>query len=174
MLRRIAITGPECSGKSWLAKKLANHYNTFQVPEYSVEYLQKKGAEYKSEDILNIAKGQLSLEEEIAGKANELLFCDTDLIVNKIWSNVVFGKVPAWIDDMVAKHQYDLYLLCFPDIAWQSGPFRESPENREFLFELYEEELKSNDFKYKIVQGHGDQRFQNAVNFVEEMLISTI
>ncbi len=170
MLKRIAITGPECTGKSWLAKQLSDYYHTVWVPEYSVEYLQQKGTDYSLDDILKIARGQLSAEDKLAAKAKGFLFCDTDLIVNKIWSKIVFDEVHEWIDSMVIEHRYDLYLLCYPDLEWQPSPFRENPTNREYLFGLYEDELKNQGFPYRIVTGLGDERLKNAVNFVDKLL----
>jgi NadR type nicotinamide-nucleotide adenylyltransferase len=170
LLKRISITGPECTGKTWLAKRLSTYYKTTWVPEYAVEYLQKKGAEYNREDILKIAKGQLYDEELKAKEAEGILFCDTDLIVNKIWSQVVFKEVPEWISDKVKKHQYDLYLLCFPDIEWRPSPFRENPTDRHRIFSIYEIELQRNEFNYRVVKGEGESRFENAVKFVEELL----
>ncbi|NOX85440.1 MAG: ATP-binding protein [Chlorobi bacterium] len=173
-LKRIAITGPESTGKTWLAQNLARRYHTVAVPEFSVEYLSEHGPAYTLEDIVNIAKGQLSLEEQYAAKANRLLFCDTDLIVCKIWSEVVFKKVPEWIDKMVRQHRYDLYLLCSPDVAWQPGPFRENPEDRDYLFDLYETELVTRGFPYAIISGEGKERLENAVKFVEEIILQSI
>jgi NadR type nicotinamide-nucleotide adenylyltransferase len=172
MLKRIAVTGPECTGKSWLAANLAAQYNTVFVPEYSVQYLAEKGAEYSLEDLEQIAKGQLRAEEKMAQRATDVLFTDTDLLVNKIWSKVVFGKVPDWVEQNLISHKYDLYLLCFPDIDWKEGPFRENPRDRPALFEMYEQELLKLGFPFKIVRGKGNQRFENAVTFVQEVLSS--
>ena len=83
LLKRVCITGPESTGKSWLTKKLAEHYKTISVPEYSVEYLTKFGAAYKQSDILAIAKGQIELEEKIAKNADDVLFCDTSFLFVK-------------------------------------------------------------------------------------------
>jgi len=83
-IKRIAITGPESTGKTWLAKNLAAYFHTVYVPEYAVEYLLEHGPAYTLKDIENIAKGQLELEEQYVQKAGGLLFCDTDLLVCKI------------------------------------------------------------------------------------------
>ena len=142
MLERIAITGPESTGKSELSIKLADHFSTIFVSEYSREYLRNRGANYTIEDVLNIAKGQLNAEERVAYKANKLLFCDTDMLVAKIWCNEVFNECPEWIENKVIEHKYDLYLLCYPDLEWESDPLRENPNNREYLYEQYLKELK--------------------------------
>jgi NadR type nicotinamide-nucleotide adenylyltransferase len=170
LLKRICITGPESTGKSWLAEKLAAHYKTVFVPEYAVEYLTKHGADYKPEDILAIAKGQVKSESRFDKKANKFMFCDTGLIVCKIWSQVVFGEVDAWIEEMIGKHHYDLFLLMAPDMPWESALFRENPDDRDFLFNLYEQELISKNLPYRIINGHGYKRLEKAVNFVDALL----
>ena len=169
MLKRIAITGPESTGKTWLAKELADHFQTNWVHEFAREYLPELEKEHTLEDVLAIAKGQLKTEEEIAHKTNGLLFCDTDLTVTKIWSQVVFNSCPQWIEDMFVQHRYDLYLLCYPDIVWKPDPLRENPKDRLFLFELYKNELKNAGFNVAIVKGRGEQRLKNAVNFVRRL-----
>lgn len=169
MLKRISITGPESSGKSSLAKHLAEHYSTVWVYEFAVDYLSSHGEKYTLADIVSIAKGQLEFEESFANIAYKRLFCDTDFIVTKIWCKEVFNEVPEWIEKMSKKHVYDLYLLCAPDLPWEEAPFRENEHNREYLFELYLKEMVDNQFNYRIVKGFGEQRFKNAVNFVNEL-----
>ena len=171
MLKKISITGPESTGKSELAKQLAKHYYTVYVPEYAREHLKDIGRNYTLEDIEKITKGQLLWEGQFEISTNKtLLFCDTDPLVTKIWSEVVFGKCPEWIEEMFIEHQYDLYLLCYPDLEWQPDVLRENPDNRKYLFQLYEEALKAQKFPYAIIKGTGDQRLKNAVNFVDELL----
>jgi len=170
MLKRISITGPESTGKTWLAKRLAEQYQTVWVHEFAVDYLSKHRADYNLEDILRIAKGQIELENNIANIASRLLFCDTDLIVIKIWSKAVFNEVPSWIEQQIVERKYDLYLLCSPDLEWKDAPFRENPNDRDRLFNLYKEELIQQNFNFRIVKGVGDQRLKNAVNFVEELI----
>ena len=169
MLKRISITGPESTGKSVLAGQLAGYFHEPFVPEYAREYLQNKGTEYTLEDVLNIARGQLALENQTAEKADKLLFCDTDILVTKIWCSVRFGKVPGWIEEQFLKHKYDLYLLCFPDLPWEPDPLRQNPGDRDKLFELYEKELKQSGMNYRIVSGQGNERLEKAVTFVQEI-----
>jgi NadR type nicotinamide-nucleotide adenylyltransferase len=169
MLKRITITGPESTGKSWLAEQLAKHYQTRWVAEYAREYLAQNGPEYHLEDVIAIAKTQLEREEKAAQKSRKLLFCDTDMLVTKIWSEVVFGICPDWIEQQFQNHHYDLYLLCAPDIPWKPDPLRENPDNRDELFQLYKTTLEKHHFPFRVVKGVGKQRLENAINFVEEI-----
>ena len=56
-LRRIAIVGPESTGKSLLSQQLAAHFRTVWVEEYAREFLNKLGREYQQADLIDIAKG---------------------------------------------------------------------------------------------------------------------
>jgi NadR type nicotinamide-nucleotide adenylyltransferase len=170
-VKRISVTGPESTGKSWLCDQLAFYYLTSSVPEYSREYLAKIGRQYTYDDILKIAEGQLLLEDKAANEANRFLFCDTDFIVNKIWCEVKYGKCHPWIEEQVKTHRYDFYLLCNIDLPWQFDPLREHPEMRQELFDLYENELKSGNFLYAVVSGTGSERFRNARKIIESNLV---
>ena len=170
MIKRIAITGPESTGKSELAERLARHYNTVWVPEYAREYIDNLTRPYDYEDILVIAKEQLKREEQLVRKANNLLFCDTELIVTKIWCEVKFKKCHDWILKTIEQHTYDIYLLCKPDILWKYDPQREDSETREQLFQLYLNELNKRNLAYAIISGTGEVRVKNAIKHVEKML----
>ena len=82
-----------------ITRHLANHYNTVYVPEYSREYVEKLQRKYRLDDVIHIAQKQIELEKELQGRANQILFYDTFLIITKIWLQVVFQIVPAWLED---------------------------------------------------------------------------
>jgi NadR type nicotinamide-nucleotide adenylyltransferase len=167
-LVKIAITGPESTGKSQLARELASEYKTTWVPEYAREYIDRLDRPYTREDILEIARGQVRNEEIQAGKAVGMLFCDTELIVTKIWSEVRYGSCDPWILDQISRNNYALYLLCNTDLPWEPDPQREHPHLREKLFELYRDELDSRKFPYFVVSGIGRERLQNAIAGIEK------
>ena len=68
-MKKIVIIGPESSGKSTLCEQLAAHYNTIWVREYAREYLLKNGTDYTFENLLDIAKGQIALEDTVFKQA---------------------------------------------------------------------------------------------------------
>lgn len=168
---RISITGPESTGKSWLASQLADHYHTQWVPEYARRYLVDINRPYTYDDILVIAQKQFEMEN-IAGKESELLFCDTDFCVTKIWCTVKYGECHEWITTNLEKNYYDLYLLCNIDLPWQYDPLREHPEMRNELFGMYSDVMNEQNFNYRVVSGGGEKRLENAIGFVEEFLLT--
>ena len=137
MMHRIAITGPESTGKSQLAKQLADHYGTVWVPEFARDYIDSLGRPYQERDILTIAQGQLDRERDLGQQANKYLFCDTELLVTKIWSDVAYKRCEPWILENLANQTYDLYLLCQIDTPWEDDPQREHPHLREHLFNIH-------------------------------------
>ena len=170
MLKKIAITGPESTGKSDLAKALAKHYNTQWVPEYAREYIDNLNRPYRYEDIEQIARGQLKIEKQKEATATSLIICDTEFLVTKIWSEYVFGQCSQWILDQVKHHTYDLYLLTDIDLPWQDDPQREHPHKRQELFSIYKQELVNNGFDFRIVSGYGAKRINNAIKYINELI----
>jgi len=167
MIRKIAITGPESTGKSILAEQLALHYQTVWVPEYARGYLEHLGRPYEEKDILLIARGQLSAEAVQLKKARTFLFCDTESLVTMIWSKVRYNRCDSWIRNAVETHLYDLYLLCDIDLPWEYDPLREHPDRRQYLFDLYYNELKRRQFPFAVVRGTGTDRLDNALQIIE-------
>jgi len=165
---RIAITGPESTGKSMLTAQLAKRYKAAMVAEYAREYLEKLGRPYEYHDILKIAKGQFSIEKAILKSTEKFLFTDTEAIVTKIWCDVKYGKCHPWILEQVQNHPYDLYLLCNIDLPWEDDPLREHPDKRKVLFNLYMKELVQRNLPFSIISGSGDNRLQEAIKVIDQ------
>jgi NadR type nicotinamide-nucleotide adenylyltransferase len=169
-INRIAIVGPECTGKSTLAEQLAKHYNTCFVPEYAREYIDKLKGPYTLDDIVEISKGQMKQEDELAAKANKILVCDTNLIVTKIWAEFKYKQCPAWIKENIAKRKYSLHLLTDIDIPWEADPQREHPHLRRELFEIYRNELVLEKVPFELISGKPEMRLQQAITAINKLL----
>ena len=122
---KIITTGPESSGKTTLCKALFQHFNIPFTKEFARFYINKLEREYTQNDLLSIAKGQLESELN-----SQLL--DTDLITIKIWSEYKYGNCDKWILTQIEKQKSEkrFYLLCKPDIPWQTDNQRENPNDR--------------------------------------------
>lgn len=170
MIKKIAITGPESTGKSCLAEQLANRFHTIWVPEYAREYLGKATGKYGLDDIVTISHKQFDLINASLNHANELIFSDTEMLVCMIWSEFVFGKVPSEIENAFHKQDFDLYLLCDIDLPWEPDPLREHPDKRAEIFQMYLTALKTNNLPFEIISGIGEHRLERAVQAIESRL----
>ncbi|HEY0677088.1 MAG TPA: ATP-binding protein [Chitinophagaceae bacterium] len=176
MVKKIAIIGPESTGKSTLSEQLASHYRSLWVPEFAREYLLKHGTSYTYDSLLDIAKGQLALEDayieatERAFEKNKspYLFIDTEMRVMKVWCEFVYGKCHQWILDRIRERRYDLYLLCNTDLPWTPDPLREypDPEPRNELFSIYHSLLSEQSTPWVIISGDYEERLQSAISAV--------
>ena len=154
---KIIATGPESSGKTTLCKALSKHFKISYSKEYAREYLEKLDRDYTQKDLIEIAKGQLTSEQ------NSILL-DTDLITIKIWSNYKYGNCDKWVLEQIQKQKSEkrFYLLCKPDTAWEEDSLRENPKNRMALFKLYKKELENLSHDYYVVEG--ENRDENAIS----------
>ncbi|HMO62406.1 MAG TPA: ATP-binding protein [Ferruginibacter sp.] len=180
-IKKIVIVGPESTGKSTLCEKLALHYHTHWVKEYAREYLLKNGTNYSFDNLSDIARGQLRLEEEgiallnkkaVDSKTPLPLFIDTDMYVMKVWCEFVFGKCHQWILNEVVSRKYDLYLLCNVDAPWVKDELREYPdfESRERLYHHYKDAMINQATPWVDISGNYEERFKKAIMAVDALL----
>jgi NadR type nicotinamide-nucleotide adenylyltransferase len=180
MLQKIVVLGPESTGKSTLCEALAKHYGVVDCKEYARQYLNENGTKYNFEDLLTIAKGQLTLEQKAIDKAEQLLIetsknkiiIDTNMYVMKVWCEYVFNNCHTYILDEINNRKYDLYLLCDIDLPWSADEMREYPDEkpRQELFAIYKDILINQNTPWGIVSGAGDERTQNAIKLIDKVL----
>ena len=171
---KVVLFGPESTGKTSLCTSLAEHYGTGWVPEFMRGYLESgdtTAAELvRKSDLLPIAGGQIASENKAAG-SSELLFCDTDLLQLKVYSEYYFkGYCPEPIVTAALSNRYELYLLCDIDIPWEPDPLRDRPFDRLTLFRIFKAELEKHKRSYIIVSGDKEQRLQQAIAAVNNLL----
>jgi len=168
-IKRIAITGPESTGKSVLTGVLSNYFQAIRVNEYARDYLSILDCEYTYDDVLYIAKKQIDLEIQSRNKGM-IIFNDTELINIKIWLLHKYGRVPEWLDNEINKQLFDLYLLCNVDLPWEADPLRENPSLRQYFFDWFVKELTYYNCRYVIVSRQGELRSQNAIREIQKLL----
>jgi NadR type nicotinamide-nucleotide adenylyltransferase len=168
-IKKIAIVGPECTGKSDLAQFLARHYKTVWVPEYARMYLDDLARPYNQDDLTVIARGQKRLEEDRISEANGILFFDTTLLVIKVWSEFKYGDCNPEILELLKNSVYDLHLLTYIDIPWVYDPQREHPEEREELYKIYLQEIKVMNVPFVEIRGEQEQRRKTAIEAISRL-----
>ncbi len=172
---KAVLFGPESTGKTTLAQKLAHHYNTIWVQEYMREYLQKKWDLNKEvctpHDLMVIARGQIKQENVLSPLANKILFCDTDLLELKVYSETYYnGYCNPLLHKHALKNWYDLYFLTNIDTPWVPDDIRDKPHDREGMFRRFHHSLLKTNRPFVILQGDEDQRLETAVKHIDELL----
>lgn len=165
---KIGITGPESTGKTTLSLQLSSHYQIDVIAEYAREYLSIVNGFYTKTDLDKIALRQYEYMTEQVDQ--NLLICDTEMLVMKVWSEFKYGNCSPLVKSLWEMQKIDLYLLCAPDIPFEEDPLRENPEQREQLFEIYKAELEKANCKFVIISGHDNQRFKKSVTAIDNLL----
>lgn len=174
---KVVLFGPESSGKTTLSKLLARHYNTVWVPEYARDYLQNKWNNERktceNSDLLPIAEGQMKLENELALKADKILICDTDLLETKVYSEEFYGGfVHPDLEKAALQNTYDLYFLTYIDAPWKKDDLRDRPEQRQEMFNAFENALIENHRPYVLLKGTKKDRLETAIREIDKILKS--
>ncbi|MFN3840814.1 MAG: AAA family ATPase [Cyclobacteriaceae bacterium] len=170
LVKRVAVVGPECTGKTALSKALAGYYQTVWVPEFARSFIDQLNRPYIRADLLAIAQGQLQSENELALTANRVLICDTNLIVIKVWSEFKYGHCDDAILKLMSTQHYDHYFLTDIDVPWEDDPQREHPDKREYFFTVYRKELEMLNVSFTLLSGNLQQRLHTATTVINSLL----
>jgi len=161
---KVAITGPESTGKTELTRQLSAYFDGTCILEYARKYVESLQRPYNYLDVLHIAYKQILESQGSDLLQTGYVFLDTELIITKVWLELVYGFCPDWINTAITSSRIDLYLLCNLDIPWIQDKVRENGgEMREKLFHIYEQLIQANGFRYKVIEGTGDLRLRNAL-----------
>jgi HTH-type transcriptional regulator, transcriptional repressor of NAD biosynthesis genes len=169
-VKRVCLFGPESTGKSILAKRLAEHYETVYAEEYARPLLALKDNACGYGDIERIGRGQWASEEALARQANRVLISDTDMLTTSIWSEALFGKCPSWLKEEAARRRYDLTLLCDIDSPWHDDGTRFFPDDREGFMRRCLKALGDGGRHYVKIGGTWDERFEGACEAIDALL----
>jgi NadR type nicotinamide-nucleotide adenylyltransferase len=169
--RRVSIVGPESTGKTTLARRLAERFRTAWVPEWARTVLERRGGSLDGLDWREIVRGQLASEDALARDANRLLICDTDPIVTPIWAEELLGTCPPPLAmDARTDGRYALTLLSDVDVPWVPDVVRYRPRSRPAFFARCEEELRRAGRRFLVLRGGWEERETHAARLLEAVI----
>lgn len=154
---RVAILGGESSGKTTLAKSLAEHLNTSWVPEYGRELWEKQDGHLDLADMLEIAITQVDQERLIGRSARQFLFCDTTPLTTEFYSRELFGEVDPLLETL-ANRKYGHIILCAPDFDFVQDGTRQTAEFRSRQHLWYIDQFKKRGLTYLVAKGSIGER----------------
>jgi HTH-type transcriptional regulator, transcriptional repressor of NAD biosynthesis genes len=167
-VKRFCFYGPESTGKTVMAKRMAEKYKTEFVPEVAREFITSN--DFSVDDILSIGKAQTKRVLEKTKIANRVLFCDTDLITTQIYSRQYLGVVPQALSDLEKKIHYELYFLFDIDVPWVADGLRDLGNRRKEMFNVFKEALDRRKIKYVLLHGDWEQREDDVTQIIESYL----
>ena len=173
---KVVLFGPESTGKTTISLQLAEHYNTVWAPEYARKYLQNKWNNERktceNSDLIPIAIGQMRSENKLAKRADKILICDTDLLETKVYSESYYGGiVDPRLDKYAIENTYDMYFLTHIDTVWESDDLRDKPNERQDMFDVFENALIKYNRPYVILKGDKKSRLKTAIKAIDKLLL---
>jgi NadR type nicotinamide-nucleotide adenylyltransferase len=169
-VRRVCIIGPESTGKSTLAARLARRFDTVMVGEYARALIDRHAGAVDDSLFPAIVRGQAASEEALARQANRVLICDSDAFTTTLYHELYVGACPPYIREAAERARYDLYLVTSPDAPYVADPQRNHPEHRGWFFDRCVEWVRSRSARHVILRGSWDERFDLACAAIDGLL----
>jgi nicotinamide riboside kinase len=176
---RIAVYGPESTGKTELAARLAAYFGAPLVAEYARERWDQQGA-LTLEDMLPVAREQWRREDEAArtcnliGDKGGLVICDTEALTTVLWSDRLYGTCPEEVRRGAEQRcrNYALYLLLDIDVPYAPDPQRcfPDPADRATAMRVWRGALERRQLPFTLIAGDWAQRERLAVAAINRLL----
>ncbi len=126
LIERVVFVGTESTGKSTLARRMAEELNTLWTHEFGRELWETQGLQGSFADFLKIARRQRQREDAGVRHARRFLFCDTNAWTTLLWCLRAFGAADARLHDLVDRTELDYkWILCDNDFGWVRDGTRE-------------------------------------------------
>lgn len=164
-VERVCLLGGESSGKTTLARSLAQRFQTTWVREYGRALWERRGGALQPEDMVRIAETQVRLEDEAAPRARRFLFCDTSPLTTLFYSDRLFGRVDRRVLDLAAR-PYHHVVMCAPDFPFVQDGTRQGREARERQHAWYARELELRGLEHFEATGGRDERVRAVASWL--------
>lgn len=166
-LRTICLHGPESTGKTTVAARLAQALGGTVLDEYGREYAEARGTDFTMRDLVEIAKTHDAGTRMMLQTARSPLILDTDPLMTAVWADMLFGTRDPWFDAW--QGTADVYLLFDIDLPWVADGTRlfGTRDARQRFFELSRAELERRGVRWAIVRGEGAARTNAALAAIE-------
>lgn len=151
-VRRLALMGGESSGKTTLARALAEALGTVWVPEYGRQRWEELRETLSVAELVMVAQRQVALEDEAALMARGWLVCDTTPLTTLQYCLHDHGRAPAELE-VLARRRYDLTVVCEPDFGFVQDGCRRDDDFRARQHAWTVQQLTAMDVPWLAVHG---------------------
>ena len=158
-LRSICLHGPESTGKSTIAPRLARHFDSICISEFGRSYCEAYGTDLAMADLVAIARSHDAKVKAAEAGRDLPVILDTDPLMTAVWADMLFGRRDPWFASWT--HTADLYLLFDIDLPWEDDGTRMfgRAADRQRFFDLSRRELERRGVPWRLISGEGDARW---------------
>jgi len=173
-VRRVAIIGAECVGKTELARRLAEQLPGVWIPEYLREFCDVAGRTPQAHEQAQIMAEQRRREDEAIGRAARQrvgwVLADSAPLVTAAYSELLFGDESLRGQAVTHHAEYHATLLLAPDLDWiADGIQRDGPAVRDAFHALLLQRLAQAGLAYALIEGWGEARLETAIAALRDL-----
>jgi HTH-type transcriptional regulator, transcriptional repressor of NAD biosynthesis genes len=165
LVEKVVFVGTESTGKTTLAKTLAEQLDTLWAHEYGRELWIERGGVLSFADYLDIGRTQHEREEELRPNARRFLFCDTNAWTTLLWSLRTYGCADARLWELAEATMSEYrWFLCLDDFPWEPDGWREMAGGEARRFQLlHQDDLDARGIAYVALGGPLERRLETVL-----------
>ncbi|MFH1981735.1 MAG: AAA family ATPase [Pseudomonadota bacterium] len=162
LITKVCFMGAPSTGKTTLARTMAERHNTVWMPEYGAEYWLEHHVDRRIslDQFEEIAPEHNSREDALTLESRKYLFCDTSPITTYVFAKDYHGVAGPILTRlaMEAEKRYDLYFLCDTDIPYADTWDRSGDQKRKWFQDQIVGDLAERMVPFFRVSGTIDER----------------
>lgn len=171
---KIVFMGAESTGKSTIARALAEKYRTAYVAEYGREYFLKNGCKMEPHDFVIVARQHRENEDNAMAGCDRFMFVDTNALTTKYFSqhynNCCLPELAQMADECAKRYAH--FFICDTDIPYVADNQRNPESIRTRMQAEIMADLDSRQIKYTILSGTLAEREAKAGAVLDALKIS--
>jgi nicotinamide riboside kinase len=169
--RVVALVGAESTGKSTLARELADALRAdglvvAQIDEYLRTWCEERDRTPRQDEQATIAAEQtcrIAAARDARLLPVDVVVADTTALMTAVYSELVFGDTTLYASALADHRQADLTLLMALDLPWVAdGLQRDGPQVQQPVDTLLRGALLGGGIGFSVIGGSGPQRLANA------------
>ena len=164
-VERVAFLGAESSGKSTLARALAERLHTEYVEEVGRRVWVEAQGELPLDAYERICREHVELEDEASLRAHRYVFVDTNAITTQQYAYFFFGECPPVVRAYADRcsERYAHTFVCAPDIPFEQDGTRVHPQVQRYMDGAIRNDLSLRGIPYHVVGGSLEARIDEVL-----------